>query len=291
MSMGLTGKILTAADRQQVTDDGLSVCFYGKTKHNQYNMGLDAKMRRKLTTGAAEQELDAMWVQLEGRVWEFVEDIWPNGNLIDRPYNPKKPYMIGVDLGGAESAWGLYQKESCHHPRRGIIDVLVLKAEWTPHGRNPWLTIPEIKKFTSESFAWRNPIKIMVGGDYKTPGNTGDKGEHMFVTHGWDSYVETVTGYDGLKDVQHRQAAYIMCNSENIRQFAVSTRLKSFYTDGTRGVMDMFRNDTYPDSGTDYFRKEKSKHGIFHEDSRDQFLYMVMHANPAEYRPQMKWPA
>lgn len=276
----------------QVSQDGAAAAFYGRTKDNRFNRDLDARMRASLSKEDAEQELDALWVIRHGRCWNFVESDWPNGNLINSPFNPNLPYIIGCDLGGADSAWGLYQLEKKWNPQTGVKqELLVLKAEWTPQGIKPFLVLNEVKQFVASSGSqYREPIAVHIGADYKTPGTAGDTAEHMFQAAGWGRNVHTVTGYDASKDVQDRQASFLLHDSLGNIRFCVSRQLKSFYTGPTRGIIDMLRNDTYPEAGgTDYFRKEKSK-GIYHEDTRDQFLYTCIGVYPPEFRPQSAYP-
>jgi hypothetical protein len=247
-------------------------------------------MRSRLSERDAAQELDAGWVLNEGRCWNFVEQLWPAGNLIDSGFDISAPWGLGVDLGGANSAWGLYQIEYAVDQRTGErIQLLVCKAEWTPHDQAPWIVIEEIKDFT-RLCRFRKPMWIKIGADYKTPGGTGYTSEHMFDAAGWGSVVETITGDLGSKDIQHRQAAYLIESSDGVRRFCVSTKLKSHYTGKTRGIMDMLRHDTFPEPGSShYFRKEKTR-GIYHEDSRDQWLYACVGVFPPAYRPQMTYP-
>jgi hypothetical protein len=287
----LANPVTCDEDRIQISADNKAAAFYGKTRDNVHNRGLDARMRDRLSERDAKQELDAGWVLNEGRVWNFEEEMWPKGNLINSRYSDSKPWILGVDLGGADSAWGLYQLEHHKNPDTGQREqLLVAKAEWTPHSTPPWDIILEIKEYTSGNKVSKIPSAVKVGADYKTPGTTGHTAEHMLDQAGWASRVEVIKGWHGAKDVQHRQAAYLIKASNGARQFCVSTQLDSFYTGKTRGLLDMLRHDTFPDPGTpEYFRKEKSK-GIYHEDSRDQFLYTCIGVYPPDFRPQMTWP-
>jgi hypothetical protein len=292
LGLGIAKPVKTEADRIQLSDDGRSVAFYGKTADNAHNRGLHDRMIGKLDAAAARQELLAEWVAKDGKCWEFVDQPWPIGNRIDAPYDPNRPFMLGVDLGGSDGAYQLYQMERRANPMNGGIleNLLVIKAEWTPQQRQPWLTVRDIQEYTSHGSCQR-PARIMIGADYRMPGTTGDTAEMMFSKAGWGGVVEMVTGWEASKDVQDQQASYIICNSAGERRFCVADQLESFHPGATRGIVDMLTNDTYPEpGGKDYFRKEKGK-GIFHEDSRDAFLYTAVSVYPPSYRPQERWAA
>lgn len=285
MSLGLAGPVdwETNSGIAQISDCNNFAVFYGRTKHNKFNRGLDERMRAKLCGQDAAQELDGLWVLKEGKCWNFVEKNWPHGNLIDSPFDPELPSVLGVDLGGANSAWGVYQLEKHRNPYTGRFqELLVAKAEWTPSGKKPYLVIQEVRDFLSKS-KYQNPISIKMGADYNTPGTTGHTAFHMFSEIGWNN-VHMITGWDAAKDVQDRQASYLIEDSTGVRRFCVSNQFQSFYPGKSRGLLDMLRHDTYPDAGTtrDYFRKEKSS-GLFHEDSRDQWLYTVIGVYPPQF--------
>jgi len=289
MSKGLADPVdwETGKNQIQVTADNKFAAFYGKTSHNKFNRGLDAKMREELSSEDALQELDAGWVPKTGACWNYVEEDWPRGNLLDKPYDQRKEFILSVDLGDTESCWQLYQFE-----RVDGRQLFCLKAEWTPHGKEPWLVLDEIRRFVSHARPqFRNPIEIHIGHDYGTPGNTGETADMMFakMPEKWDRFVSMVTGWEGRKHVQDMQASYLLCNSAQHRTFVVSKQLKSFYTDKGRGIIEMLRHDTYPDPGaSDHFRKEK-KQGIFHEDSRDAFLYACVGVYPPDFKPTNHW--
>jgi hypothetical protein len=290
LGLGIAEPILEdESNRKQVSSDGQSVAFYARTDDNEHNRGLHSRMADKLSETDARQELLGEWVARDGRVWEFVEADYPHGNMVDLPFDPMKPWILGVDLGGANSAWGLYQKENLPTGRRKL-DCLVLKAEWTPDSVPPWKILQEVKEYTSHG-RFSNPAAIKIGADYRTPGNAGDTAEMMFSKVGWNNAVETITGWYASKDVQDMQASYIVCNSVGERRFCISKQLESFYPGPTRGLLDVMRHDTYPEPGSvDYFRKDKGA-GIFHEDSRDQFLYTAVSVYKPSYRPQEHWAA
>jgi hypothetical protein len=279
------------SNRKQVSKDGSAVAFYAKTDDNDYNRGLHGRMAGELSEADLRQELLGQWVAKDGKVWEFVEEPWPYGNMVDIPYDPNKPWILGVDLGGANSAWGLYQKENLEHGNKRL-DCLVLKAEWTPSHVFPPRIIQEIKDYTSAS-RFNRPSAIKIGSDFSSPGPAGDSGQQMFYNAGWgqNGEVDSITGWHARKEVQDMQASYIICNSQQERRFCVSSKLDSFYKGASRGLLDVMRHDTYPDPGSkDYFRKEKGQ-GIYHEDSRDQFLYVAVSVYPPTYKPQENWAA
>ncbi len=286
-SLGIANPVVNPEDRKQVSDCGKYAAIYGRTQDNPHNRDLHERMFKTLDESTARQELLGEWVAREGKVWNFVEKDWPHGNMLDVGYNKNQPFILGVDLGGANGAYQLYQFVNAQGYGQAM-KVLCLMAEWTPQGIDPWVVVDKIKQFTSKGIC-KSPIGIKVGHDVNSPGTTGDIGEFLFSKLGWGNNIEPITGWVARKSVQHHQAAFLICNTAGIRQFCISKKLKSFYKGKTRGLMDCMRHDTYPDAKSkDYFRKEKTK-SIFTEDSRDAFLYTAVGVYRPTFKPQERW--
>jgi hypothetical protein len=287
MGMGLVKPITCFEDRVQISDSGNHLAVYVPTSSNRYNSNLHYRLAPDMSAQDVETMLGGTWGSHDGACWDFLEEEWPRGNMVDLPYQPQLPYILGVDLGGTDSAWGLFQKVDLTTGMKKV-PCLVLMAEWTPHKKKPWGVIDDIKAFTSSS-TFRDPEHIYIGVDYKTPGGTGDTPMEMFAQAGWGTRARIVSGWTAGKDIQDMQASALIHNAAGQRRFCISKRLKSFYPGPTRGLLDVMRNDTYPEPGyPHYFRKEKDD-GIFHEDSRDYFLYATVSINPPKYRPQENW--
>ena len=98
----------------------------------------DAQYKR-LDQRTADEQLHALWVAQDGLCWEhWSEDEWPNGNRHWARYDPAKPYILSIDLGGGASSYQVYQRFPAvdRHGNRiypGDLDVCV--AEWTPNKR------------------------------------------------------------------------------------------------------------------------------------------------------------
>jgi len=274
--------------RVQISRDKNTVAFYGRTKDNPYNDNLDEKMRSEgLSESEALQELEGWFVSLEGLCWpSFQDTLWPNGNRYDAGFQKGRPWILGVDHGGVDGAWGVFQ----YMPSRPHFEggVLVLMAEYTP-GAPAYRVLPEIKK------RFGTPSKIFTGADHKTPGNTGFSAEQLFVSHGWSGDngvdVQRITQGTADKEQQGRVLAGLLLNTLGQRRFCVSSKLESYYAGPTRGVLDVLTSDTWPEAGgNEYFRKEKSKM-IFHEDSRDMLLYTVTGLHPPQWAEYTRWAA
>jgi hypothetical protein len=290
MANGLANPIKTDADRFQISESGNHAAFYSPTRGNVYNRGLHDRLASDMSDQDVDAMLEGLWVDKDGKCWKFVEEEHPHGNMVDLPYDPRKPWILGVDLGGANSAWGLYQREDLRAGRRKI-GCLVLKAEWTPQDVPAWEILRQIKDYTSTN-RYNRPDAIKIGADYKSGGSTGFSADMIFSDiPGWGERVENITGWYSHKDVQDHRASYAICNNLGERRFCISKQLDKFYEGPTRGLLDVMRNDMYPEPGSlDYFRKEKGK-GIYHEDSRDQWLYTMVSVFPPSYAPQENWAA
>jgi hypothetical protein len=288
---GIANPVKTEAEMIQRSLSGNHAAYYSPTAMNIYNRGLHNRLAEDMTSEEVRAMLMGEWVDKEGKCWKFVEELFPAGNMVNLPYDENIPYILGVDLGSANSAWGLYQRHDLPMGNRKI-GCLVLKAEWTPHDVPSWEILRQVQDYTKGN-RYPIPQAIKIGHDFKSGGSTGVTADHIFsnILH-WNSRVEIISGWMGNKDIQDYQASRAICNSVGERQFLISTQLESHYPGPTRGLMDVMRHDTYPEpgKGRDYFRKEKGT-GIFHEDSRDQWLYTMVSVFPPTYKPQENWAA
>lgn len=234
----------------------------------------------------AQQELDAEWVALEGRVWTGWRDwtagdestLWPYSNRHWHRYDPKLPTVWGVDLGGAESAWIICQSVPAidiHGRQVQPGNVLVAVAESTPSKTGAWAVLGDLV----ERFG--KPYRCYIGADYRTPGNAGDTAELAFIQRG--IHAEPTTGWLASKDVQGQHAAGMLCNTVGERRFCVSTDLISLQPRSGRGILEVMEGDVWPEPGdVSYFLKDKGR-GIGIEDMRDAWLYLLVGLMPPKW--------
>jgi hypothetical protein len=283
---------------EQTSLDGRAKAFYSKT--SEVDLQLFNALSLKYSVEFAKQELDAVWIDSAGRIWTGFSDaglydndkLWPHSNIYPvSGYDPARPYYLGVDLGAAQSAFILVQPYSAVDKYGGAVmpgKVLVTVAEWTPSRMSVNAVLSEIAEYTGG----RDPEAIWIGHDYKTPGGANnDTPELAFIQHGWSSKIQTHTGsWTFNKDAQFQALSAALCNSAGERRWCVAQHLDSFYAD-KRGTLDMFTRDTWPERGTDYFRKNKTEGTANDEDIRDAHLYLATGLFPPVWAPCSKRPA
>jgi len=251
----------------------------------------------------AQGELYGRFVPAHGRVWDtFVEAPWPDGNIWESGFDPDAPWYLAVDLGGAQGAFQIVQYREPLHPitgRRlfqGKVGVIV--AELTPNGvALETVTREIVNRFCGGDYR-RGPIEVLVGHDVASRGTTGIPAAHHFAELGW-SY-RTPAGISLDKELQRQVARSLILNSAGERRFCVAAQkdkagnyipIEQVYGQRkVRGVLNVMRNDTYPDSsekGT--FRKDKAKAGANAlEDDRDAMLYWMICNHPPTWTEKTK---
>jgi hypothetical protein len=217
----------------------------------------------EISEAEARQYLLGEWVDVEGIIWDtFSEELYPAGNMIDDGgFREGQAYILSVDHGSTDSSWGLWQARG-----NGTYSRV---AEYTPHQIPAYRIAHEIEK------RYGKPGKIITGADHVTRGNAGLSADHLFTSMGWVA-ADRVTGDIADKEIQGNTLARQLCASTGRRQVLISKQMATYYPGKTRGILDMLKGDTWPDSDCQtYFRKEKGS-GIYHEDTRDVVLYFCV---------------
>jgi hypothetical protein len=253
----------------------------------------------EMSPDAVRQQVFGEDIQLSGRIWKsFEEKQWPNGNLlIGARFDPSQPFYLSFDLGGAQSAAQVIQyKDPVHEGRRmfnGRLAVVV--AEFCPNSMGlPALVDDVVNRycggFDSNRKPRKQPVKVFVGHDIASPGNTMP-GSAVFQSLGWQ--WETPGAVYIGKDIQRQSASALIYNNAGERRFCIAAKkhddgqyhiAEQHFGEGKmRGLLNVMRNDTYPDPGSkEIFRKDKKETGINAlEDDRDAFLYWVVCSHPA----------
>lgn len=239
------------------------------------------------------QEVLGQFVPQAGRVWTtFREEQWPRGNILeDYEFDPGKPWYLSCDLGGAQSAFGIWQYVNASAiGGRGGQRLAVLVAEYCPNHIGLGAVLDDICRnygggWSSDNTFRRPPVAAYVGSDVASPGTNGVTGGQVFHEMGLD-YV-AVTGERARKDLQRSAALSMILVDSGERQLAVAARrgsdgqyeMRQHFGEGkSRGFLNVMRSDTYPPvSSKDLFWKDKGQRGINAlEDDRDQFLYFAV---------------
>jgi hypothetical protein len=257
--------------------DGTAVAYYAKTIDT--DRQLYDRLSRNYSKDLVEQELCAQWLDAKGLIWDnfsFAGDdapglLWPKSNIhAHKGINPGFDTILGVDLGAAESAFVVYQAVPAGREFPGAC--LVAVAEWTPSGARLIDILREIKDYLGGVM----PAQIWVGHDINTRGGIESTTAYQaFYNIGWGDAIRTHTGsYTFNKPNQHLITSAAICNVAGERRFAISRNLESFH-ENDRGLRQMLKRDTWPDKGTEFFRKNKTECSPNDEDIRDAMLYPV----------------
>ena len=270
--------LIEAGARTVVSPDGRSQIWYGPTAENQYNAGLHDRMIGEISEHEARQYLLGEWVDDEGLIWDnFSDEEWPAGNMIDDGgFKHGQGYVLSVDHGG-NASWGLWQARG--HGRFSRV------AEYTPSKtQKGYRVAAEIEE------RYGKPSRIIVGADHTTGGNYGISMDQLFTTRGW-KHAEKVTGDIADKELQYNVLQRNLCNTDGKRNILISRQMECYYAGKTRGVLDMFAGDVWPDDGSaTFFRKEK-KASIYHEDTRDEILYFAVTMWRPSWSQYTNWAA
>ena len=248
----------------------------------------------------AQQEIYGKFVQTTGRQWPtFVEKPWPEGNILDGyKFRQDKPWILAADLGAGSSGWQIYQ----------YVDVpgvpwklAVCCAELTASRMGIETVTAEIIEHYCGGDRRNGPSKVIVGSDVVNPGNTGIAAAWHFEQLGWE--YQSPTGKLASKELQRQVARGLILNTAGERRFAVAGNLNKhgtyeiakqhFGERKVRGILNMFRNDTFPEGGSkDVFVKDKATRGInCLEDDRDPFLYWGTMCHTPEWTTYDRWAA
>lgn len=240
-----------------------------------------------------ERELGGRFQKADGLMWpDFEFDAWPNGNIYEGfVFNSSKPFYVGCDLGGSQSAWQLIQYIEPTHPITGEPEFVgklpVVFAEYTPHKVGIEAVTADILK------RYGKPSEVYVGHDVVSRGTTGDQASLHFAQLGWRH--SSPKGAFFRKDVQQIALRSLIKNIRGERRIAVAGKKNEFDKyiileqhegeNKSRGILPMFRRDEYPDvKSSDLFNKDKATKGVNAiEDDRDATLYWVVCCHPPKW--------
>lgn len=258
-------------------------------------------MAAMMDDATVEQELMGRFVITTGRMWDqFVEKPWPEGNILEgAKYDPKKPFYIGGDLGGGQSAFQIVQYFEPRHPVTGhpvpmAGKLACIVAELTPHQMGLEAVMGEvIEHYCNGNHVTRAPVMTILGHDVEASSVLGPSGAEYFKHLGWDYTWNR--GAMFRKDVQRQVMRSMICNTKGERRFVVAANKNKhgtyeiakqhFGERKQRGILNVMRNDTYPDPGSkELMVKDKGRAGKNAlEDDRDAALYWMTYLHPPDF--------
>lgn len=246
------------------------------------------------------QELLGRFIITTGRMWDkFVEAPWPDGNILESvEFDPDRPFYIGGDIGGGQSAFQIVQYFDPLHPVTGRKmfqgKIACVVAELVPHQMGLEAVMGEvIEHYCGGDHIATKPKNTIVGHDIESKSVLGPTGAEYFKHLGWPYTWNTGTSF--RKDVQRQVARSMILNSKGERRFCVAANKNKhgvyeiakqhFGQRKQRGILNVMRNDTYPDPNSkEIFNKDKGRAGKNAiEDDRDAFLYWITKNHPPTF--------
>jgi len=236
-----------------------------------------------------QQELYGQDVMLSGRIWKhFKEELFPKGNLIDIAWDPYKPWWLSCDLGSSQGSYQIIQQTRIEGT---LIDVVVGEILANDMIFSSVLSLVDREYAQQrEEVTGHNgrPVKVFIGHDVNTKGNDSPAASLALKQWGWQYWYPK--GLHASKEIQLQVATGRIYNSVQGRLFCVSTKLRRHeHLSGgkpkQRGILEMFRTDTFPDAKTGLiFNKDKKILGkAAIEDDRDCFLYGQIGLHPPQW--------
>jgi len=239
------------------------------------------------------QEIGGQFINLTGAIWHnFEEKPWPEGNIAEHiAWDPTQPFYIAMDLGSASWSVQVIQYHEPIDPKSGrrMFDgrLAVVVGEMLPNNMNLDEVMPVIQEQYC-SGVYKSPLKVITGHDGNTRGATGMSANQMFAQWGWNNTM--VTHPFDSKQLQQVNLSSMLLNNAGHRRLAVAAgknskgqyelKKRHFQRNKSRGILNMFRNDTFPDvRSDDVFIKDKGKGATGAnnmEDDRDCILYAMV---------------
>jgi hypothetical protein len=260
--------------------------------------------RASMSDDAWDQEVLGRWVQQGGRIWKnFLEKPWPHGNIIEgMEFNPENGWVLSCDVGPASSAFQVVQFIDPIHERKRIFkgklpvvvgelvcnDMLLTEA-----------TDAVIREYCHGDPDAYGPDFVCIGSDVNSRQTDAPPVSRKFSNLGW-SYKWPRNARLKSKEIQRQVLESLICNSAGERRMAVAANKdshgvyqiakQSFGRGKTRGILNVMRNDTFPEQGSaGVFRKDKAQAGVNAiEDDRDATLYWSTIIYPPEWGKVMR---
>ena len=271
---------------------------------NKANLDAMASQMDELTI---QQELFGRFVLTTGKQWDtFSEEPWPKGNILEGyEFNPELPFYIGADLGGSQSAVQIIQYVEPLHPVTGQRlyqgKLAVVVAEYVPNAMGIEVVMKDlVDRYCAGDHMLNKPELVCVGHDVNAKTVVGSTGAEFFSSLGWQ--YQHPRGAMFRKSVQRQIARSLILNSKGERRFAVAANKNKhgqyviaeqhYGQNKQRGILNVMRNDTYDESGTDNtFTKDKGKAGKNAlEDDRDAMLYWMAINHPMTFNTNVNMP-
>ncbi|MCP4540173.1 MAG: hypothetical protein GY832_23795 [Chloroflexi bacterium] len=253
--------------------------FYGPTTSNAYNDDLDSRLRATMSPQEAEQELEARWVSLSGRIWENWSDkLYPTGNIYPDYEYDGGAFFLAADIG-VKGAYGLFQRV----PATGQnTPVVCLVAEWQTSDGNVRNMVREIdEKYGRPAFA-------ITGADVNTRSVGSGRKPAFFFAEVWPGMqIRSVSGLHGDKELQHWTMQSAILNGYGQRQLVVAEKCHHHTPQSGRTIHDLMRLDSWPEGqapGAGFFAKDKATSSKPLEDERDMLLYASIKTWPPQAR-------
>ena len=244
---------------------------HGKSEDNIYlPPGTVERWRAAMPPEVAAIELDSKPGTPQGQIWKhFKEAPFPRGNILEGyEFDTSKPWYLGVDMGN-HSSWHILQTPRAIHPETGAPlkmggSLLCMVEEWLPNNEGGFEEIlgEVIRKYCNGNPRKNPPKCVYIGHDVNTKGQIkGTSAAQILGNLGWD--YQFPAGPVAGKDLQRSHLQRMLWE----RRYVVAAtkdslgqwRTKQVYGEGkNRGILKMFKTDTYPKEKGLVFTKDKA---------------------------------
>lgn len=254
--------------------------------------GWAEEKRRQMGEKRFAQEIMGEWIALEGLIWDnWLEEEWPNGNLIEYEHNHGRPYYLFFDLGVRSSAWVIVQPLGARDLGRAPFPhgdpLWVATAEFLPQSRGDASRM--LQQIKNE---FGSPARVCCGHDLTRRSDSDSSTPEYFLSNIMGSVPTTMVGSDPFlsdKVIQQDCLSYLIRNTRDQRRFAVARNLIS-HNPQKRGILEMMKQDTWEQStakNANYLPKEGRLEHV-----RDALLYGAVGAmRPPTYETKTAFAA
>ena len=235
--------------RNLVTSPG-HILYRGSSRDNPYlPIGWVDELVKNMSPEQIRREIDGEFISLEGRIWKTSKEsvAWPNGNMNTKHkrFDPKKPWWLFCDLGGATGAYVVVQQNDAYHLGRQLFcgPVWVAVADLCPH-----MDASASRAFSRLKEEFGTPAGIVAGADVNTRSSTDGKTVAYFAQQVWGSvHVYPCNESTYNKQVQYDTLSRGICDAQNHRRFTIAENFVALEPQSRRGVREMLEADEYPD--------------------------------------------
>lgn len=236
--------------------------FRGKSEDNPYlPPNFVAQLKMTMSAEQARRELEGEFISLEGRIWKTAhyEPVdqektdeenssfsWPHGNRHDQftRFDPKRPWWLFCDLGGANGAYVVVQQTAAEYRGRELFSgpVWVAVADLCPSS-----DANASRAFQILKTHFGTPVCVVAGKDVNTRDAVQGRTVAYFANQIWGNVgVIPVDESVYSKQIQYDRLSFLMQSASGHRRFCIARDFAALDPESRRGVREMINEDEWP---------------------------------------------